>query len=287
MSDTLNEERLNLQTGGIKFNDRWRLFLRDSKVRTIFASYKSLHMKNFLGLLFCLAIASTLLSGRVPGKSEVMADQLRGSWMHQSGDVEQVLLFIDGYSTETVYSKSGKKFIETRGGTYNINANNLNIVYEFDTRDKEQTGQPRTYGFSIKNNELTINAAGKTLVYKKIEEGSAPLAGLWSITSRMQDGKVVPIHRTGTRKTIKILSGARFQWAAIDPGQKQFSGTGGGRYEFAIGKYTEHIEFFSRDSSRVGASLSFDGKLENGEWHHSGKSSKGDAIYEIWSKDKN
>lgn len=226
------------------------------------------------------------LSNRGLKKSEVMADQLQGSWMHQSGGDEQVLLFIDGYNTHTVYSKSGKKFIETRGGTYNITGNKLNIAYEFDTRDKEQTGQSRTYNFSTKNNELTIDVNGKSLAYKRIDDGAAPLAGLWSITGRMQDGKVAPIHRTGTRKTIKILSGTRFQWAAIDPGTKQFSGTGGGTYEFANGKYTEHIEFFSRDSSRVGASLSFDGKLENGEWHHSGLSSKGDKIYEIWSRTK-
>ena len=50
------------------------------------------------------------------------------------------------------------------------------------------------------------------------------------------------------------------------------------------GKYTEHIEFFSRDSSRVGASLRFDGKLENGEWHHSGLSSTGEKIYETWGR---
>ena len=95
---------------------------------------------------------------------------------------------------------------------------------------------------------------------------------------------MVPIHQSGTRKTIKILSSTRFQWAAIDPGTKQFMGTGGGTYSFENGKYTENIEFFSRDSSRVGQSLTFDGKLENGEWHHSGFSSRGDAIYEVWSR---
>ena len=100
----------------------------------------------------------------------------------------------------------------------------------------------------------------------------------------MREGIVVPIHRTGTRKTLKILSDTRFQWAAIDPGAKEFFGTGGGTYQFANGKYSEHIEFFSKDSDRVGSSLTFDGRLENGEWHHSGFSSKGDKIYEIWSR---
>ena len=155
---------------------------------------------------------------------------------------------------------------------------------EFHTRDKEHVGQSRSYNILVKDDVLTIRADDREVVYKRVDDGSAPLTGLWQITGRMQEGKLVPIHRSGTRKTIKILSGKHFQWAAIDPGTKAFMGTGGGTYEFANGKYTEHIEFFSRDSSRVGTSLSFDGKLEKGEWHHSGLSSRGDKIYEVWSR---
>jgi hypothetical protein len=143
-----------------------------------------------------------------------------------------------------------------------------------------------TYPFTIKGDVLTIDANGTELTFKQVDNGSAPLTGVWHITGRMQEGKMEAIHRTGTRKTLKILSGTRFQWAAIDPGVKGFFGTGGGVYEFKEGKYTEHIEFFSRDSSRVGASLGFDGKLEKGDWHHSGLSSRGDKIYEVWSRVK-
>jgi hypothetical protein len=221
-------------------------------------------MKTFCKYLLGIAIVMILVSNSSFRKYNVVADPLRGAWMHQSGNEEQVLLFVDGYSTHTMYSKSGKKFNETRGGTYTTNGNKLSIAYEFDTKVKEQTGQSLAYDFSIKNDELIITGNGKNLSYKRIDDGSAPLTGLWHITGRMQDGNMVPIHRTGTRKTIKILSGTRFQWAAIDPGTKQFSGPGGGTYEFANGKYTEHIEFFSRD----------------------GLSSKGDKIYEIWGRVK-
>ena len=241
-------------------------------------------MKIFWKSLRWITVILIFVASSGFSKERVVADQLTGAWLHQSGNEEQLLLFADGYNTHTAYSKTGKKFIETRGGPYQINGSKLTVSYEFDTRDKERTGQSLVSEFSVKNDQLTIDANGKKLIYKRIDDGSAPLTGVWQITSRMQDGKVVPIHRTGTRKTIKILSGSRFQWAAIDPGTKQFSGTGGGTYEFTNGKYTEHIEFFSRDSSRVGASLSFDGKLENGDWHHSGLSSRGDKIYEIWSR---
>jgi hypothetical protein len=63
-----------------------------------------------------------------------------------------------------------------------------------------------------------------------------------------------------------------------------FFGTGGGQYNFKDGTYTEHIEFFSRDATRVGASLSFKAEINKGEWHHSGLSSKGEKIHEVWSR---
>ena len=216
-----------------------------------------------------------------------MTDELTGAWMHEGNNEEQLLQFVDGYNTYTVYSKAGKKFIETRGGPYTINGNQWNITIEFDTADNEQTGRSLAYNFLLTGDKLIIDVAGKKITYKRLDDGSAPLTGVWHITAQMREGKVVPIHRTGTRKTLKILSGTRFQWAAIDPRTKEFFGTGGGIYEFINGKYTEQIEFFSRDGSRVGASLSFDGKLENDEWHHSGLSSKGETIYEIWSRVKN
>jgi hypothetical protein len=79
------------------------------------------------------------------------------------------------------------------------------------------------------------------------------------------------------------LSGTRFQWIAYNTETRQFMGTGGGTYSTKDGKYTENIDFFSRDNSRVGASLQFDFELKDNDWHHKGLSSKGDPIYEIWS----
>ena len=86
------------------------------------------------------------------------------------------------------------------------------------------------------------------------------------------------------RKTIKIFSKTRFQWAAINTQTGDFSGTGGGTYTLKDGKYTATLEFFSRDSSRVGMSLSFDALVEGGKWTHSGKSSTGNPVNEIWEK---
>ena len=82
---------------------------------------------------------------------------------------------------------------------------------------------------------------------------------------------------------MKILSGTRFQWIACNTETKQFMGTCGGTYATLNAEYTENIDFFSRDVTKVGLSLSFNYELIDGNWHHSGFSSKGDPINEIWS----
>lgn len=217
-------------------------------------------------------------------KPALMADALTGAWQQQENGGEDVLLFMDGYCTQTMYKKEEKKFGLTCGGTYTVDGNNMQIKFEFDTENADHVGMNVFATFKIDGDKLQITIDGNSETWRRVDNGQAPLAGVWRITDRMQDGKLTPIHQTGPRKTLKILTGTRFQWAAINPETKEFSGSGGGTYTFANGKYTENIEFFSRDSSRVGASLSFEGKLENGGWHHSGKSSRGDSIYEVWGK---
>ena len=82
---------------------------------------------------------------------------------------------------------------------------------------------------------------------------------------------------------MKILSGTRFQWIAYNTETMEFSGTGGGRYAADNGTYTEMIQFFSRDDSRVGAELSFQFERQGNDWHHTDSNSRGEPMYEIWA----
>ncbi|MDB5190594.1 MAG: rane or secreted protein [Segetibacter sp.] len=214
------------------------------------------------------------------------AGNITGAWKLQSNTTDQVIILVDGYITHTGYNKNDRKFLFTEGGKFELQKEKLSVIYEFDTRQKDRIGKSVIYNILLNNHQLVADINGKKETWNRIDKGKENLAGLWHITARKQDEKVIPIHQAGPRKTIKILSASWFQWAAINPETKEFFGTGGGSYIFNNGKYIENIEFFSRDSSRVGASLSFGGKLENGNWHHSGLSSKGDPIYEVWSKVK-
>ena len=211
------------------------------------------------------------------------AQQIKGSWKRNIDTAVQYLTIVDNYFSIATFDIDGKKFIRTRGGTAFFHDGKMDGIIEFNTSNKTEVKSNYSYEIKSTGKKLTLPAEGISIPWDAVDDASDALSGNWKITGREQDGKIVDI-KPGARKTIKILSGTRFQWIAINSETGEFFGTGGGHYTFLNGKYTENIEFFSRDASRVGASLSFNAELKNGDWHHSGLSSKGDKIYEVWSR---
>jgi len=228
-------------------------------------------------------LATFLISGFAHANKD-----LYGAWKMETPEGETVTMIInEGYLVVAQYNLPGKVFGYTEGGVIRLNGKSLVYDCEFNSDDASQVGTKTNWEFSISGNRLTLVGNRGTFEFQRVDRASDhAMAGTWHITERAQDGvgALVKIHQTGTRKTLKVLSGTRFQWIAIDPGAKGFYGTGGGTYKAENGKYIEKIEFFSRDNSRVGASLEFNWKLSNGRWDHSGKSSKGDPIHEVWEK---
>lgn len=219
-----------------------------------------------------------LISTGVFAQSE--SEKIEGAYLLQKGNIQELWLFVDGYSSLTKFKEN--EFLTAMGGPYQFQNGQLSISVEFNDKKNDEVGKQWVFPMKFNGNNL-IDGEGNNWVK---QNKSQSLDGAWKISARKVDGKITEIHQKGERKTIKLLVGGYFQWFAIDPSQKSFSGTGGGTYTFENGKYTENIQFFSRDNSRVGASLSFDGELKNGEWHHNGLSSKGDPIYEIWKRIK-
>ena len=209
--------------------------------------------------------------------------QLKGTWQQKGNDgIITSLICSDDYLMMTRYKE--KEFIYTEGGTYKITNGTIAYKNEFNSADTSRVGKTLNFKITISGKKLSVENVGE---WQQMDDGSTPASALYCITGRMgNDGNISPMQR-GPRKTLKMLTGTRFQWAAINPETKQFSGTGGGSYVIKDGKYTETIEFFSRDNSRVGASLTFDYELKDGkDWHHSGLSSAGAKIYEVWSKEQ-
>lgn len=209
-----------------------------------------------------------------------------GAWEmdHISKDGEKlksVVIFAEGYQVISVFKSESGEFVYSNGGTWKINGNMMTEKVEFDTGNAERVGEVVTFQVELTDSSLSIPESNWT--FYRIDDGSpGELQGAWLMAGRVRDGNKQMRDTSGPRKTMKILSGERFQWIAYNTETKRFMGTGGGSYSTIDGIYTENIEFFSRDNSKAGLSLQFSYSIENNEWDHSGYSSKGAPMHEIW-----
>lgn len=213
-------------------------------------------------------------------------EALQGAWttsyLDEKGqEITATTIVMDGFLAETFYNVKTKTFIKTFGGSWTVDKNVMTLTNEWSSSDSSIVGTSREIIFTLKGDTITFKNDEKK--WARIDTGKpGDLAGAWLMSGRVKDGKTSR-REPGPRKTMKILSKTRFQWIAYNTETGKFSGSGGGTYTAENGNYVENIEFFSRDGSRVGATLPFEYEIIEHEWHHRGLSSKGKPIHEIWS----
>tara|TARA_B100000767_G_scaffold88832_1_gene85332 strand:- start:697 stop:1404 length:708 start_codon:yes stop_codon:yes gene_type:complete len=216
----------------------------------------------------------------------VNAQNVIGAWernhiSEQGKNLKSIVIFSNGYQAISTYESESGKFIYSNGGTWNLKGDTMTEKVEFDTKNSDRVGSEVT--FKIQITDSTLSIIGSDMKFKKLDDGSpGDLNGAWLMSGRVKDGKKQLRKTNGPRKTMKLLSGKRFQWIAYNTESKKFMGTGGGTYTTKNGVYSEKIEFFSRDNSKPGLTLKFDYEITNNEWNHKGFSSKGDPLHEIW-----
>jgi hypothetical protein len=233
-------------------------------------------MKKFRVLLICTFLSFTIKAQTPIGAWEAISTSVNGE------KIKSVVIFADGYQVLSSYDATTGKFIESSGGTWKLEGDTMTEEVEFHTNNAELVGTEDT--FKIALTDTTIQIIGSDMLFNRIDSGKpGDLQGAWLMSGRISNGEEQLRDTSRPRKTMKILSGTRFQWIAYNTETKEFMGTGGGTYTTKNGEYIENIEFFSRDDSKAGLSLKFNYELIDNKWHHSGLSSKGDPIYEIWS----
>lgn len=179
------------------------------------------------------------------------------------------ILMDQSYLVETKFVSDPPEFILTRGGFYSKEGEAFIVNFEFNSNFEKD---------GIK--QLVMN---RSKDWTKTSKKTMDLNGKWLMAGRMTDQGQQRRDISRPRKTMKFLLDGYFQWIAFNTETLDFFGSGGGYYTTENGKYTEHIEYFSRDNSRVGAVLPFEYSLKGSDWHHQGFSSKGDPMHEIWS----
>ena len=212
---------------------------------------------------FLLLLLPGLLSAQVAPGVYRAAEPLDG------GKRNYLLLVADSYVVHTIYDSGPAHFVSTMGGYYTVGEDSLKVDLEFNSAFGE-TGE-RTHRVSVSYSDGSLILNGNTArPYTREPAMQQPLDG-----QRRGDGQ--------PRKTLKFLKDGYFQWIAYNTDTMEFFGCGGGRYAAENGTYIEAIQFFSRDDSRVGAELDFQFERKGSDWHHTGKNSRGEPLYEIWS----
>jgi hypothetical protein len=180
------------------------------------------------------------------------------------------ILMDSEYLIETQFVDDPPQFILTRGGFYSKDGNTFTINFEFNSNHTKD---------GLLNLQLVSNGNWEDFSKTPID-----LNGKWLMAGRVLDNVEQRRDTSRPRKTMKFLVNGFFQWIAFNTETFKFFGSGGGYYTTKEGKYTEHIEYFSRNNTSVGRVLPFEYSISGSDWHHMGFSSKGTAIHEIWSR---
>ena len=191
------------------------------------------------------------------------------------------LVLSPDYMVHTVYQENPANFILTYGGYYEHDDGIINLALEFNSNFESDGTRDMEIKYSPDGDKFQYGDEG--LVFSKTPELKQDLDGFWLFATRGPDTGQERRGDDRARKTLKVLVDGTFQWIAYHTETFKFSGTGGGTYSAQNGTYTEAIEFFSRDNSRVGAELEFQYERMDNDWHHKGKNSRGEPMYEIWS----
>jgi hypothetical protein len=223
------------------------------------------------------------------GQKAFAQEPLKGAWrlLALNGSPlekeERVIIFSDTYFMYGQYKNDGS-FVKAAGGSYSTDSAGYRQVYEFHTKDSTLVQEAKSYTLQIEKEALRMEGKD-ALLWERIEEDITPMGGAWRFSARVDEDGLPGERRTpGPRKTIKILSGSRFQWAAFNTQTREFMGTGGGTYQLIDDTYTETILFFSRDDDKVGISLEFKFKIDGDDWYHKGFGTTGKPVHEVWER---
>ena len=172
------------------------------------------------------------------------AQSLIGAWentliLDNGQEIKSVLIVSENYQVMTTYDAKTGEFLQTNGGTWSLEGNIMTETVEFHSNDSELVGQ--TVSFEIKLTKNTVQILGRNEVFKRIDDGTpGELEGAWLMSGRFRDGELHNRQTNQQRKTMKILSGTRFQWIAYNTETKSFKATGGGTYTTENGLYVEN-----------------------------------------------
>ncbi|MEN8789276.1 MAG: hypothetical protein ABF295_07145 [Flavobacteriaceae bacterium] len=237
-------------------------------------------MKTTLNIPFITIVLASLMMTAFPLQAQLIPGIYEATVTDGSKETIHSLKVGPDYIIHNAYRADPPEFVSSWGGFYTISDDEIAVKLEFNSSFESDQMKHKDFSYGQEDGQLLID----DLRYNKSASSKQALDGYWLFATRGPDTGQERRGDDRPRKTLKVLMDGSFQWIAYHTESFKFLGTGGGSYTADDGTYSEHIEFFSRDNTRVGAKLEFQYSLEGNDWHHNGKNSRGEPMYEIWSK---
>lgn len=210
---------------------------------------------------------------------------LMGAWGKEENNTQTLVIITDEILSVTSYSLVDKKFNYSWGGKYSIDKKNIQLNYEWHSSDSLVVNTNAKISFVV--NKKGLLSVGDLLSgLLRLDDGvSGDLFGAWIISGNYVNDIVSKrANPFLPRRTMKLISGKHFQWVSYNAVTKKFFDAGGGTQNTLNGKYTEHIEYFTKTAESIGKSLVFSYTILEGDWRHRGQKSTGGALDECWTK---
>ncbi len=229
----------------------------------LYLTYHFIHMKKIAAAIILLSLFV------INGSFNKPQPLIIGAWHEKEEDQEAVLIFTNDYFMIAEFNQVNTSFTYGVGGSFSEKKAGQPIVeLDFSTRkkDAEYIGAKAAMIYSVSGDKMTVTMNDSTKrTVTRVDDGNGELAGIWRMSARMNNGKMEPV-ANGPVKMIKILSATRFQWASFNEEKNEFISSGGGTYTFKEGKYTENIEFYAKNSGKIGTSQTFDATIDKNVW---------------------
>ena len=151
-------------------------------------------------------LTSLLLSFTLLVSPVAKPKNLTGAWettlSRDNQELTATAIIAENYLSIAYYNKETKTFSHTLGGKWTHNKNELSVMLEFHTLDKEKVGTTITIPFKVKGKKAT----GDDLTWIQVDSGNpGELNGAWLITGRKRNGEMS--RRTpGERKTLPVAA---------------------------------------------------------------------------------
>ncbi len=187
-------------------------------------------MRKIILLLFISSLSHTLFAQST--------GMLQGAWVREENEEKTLILIIDQLISVAVYNEKDKKFLYTWGGAYVLHEGQLQLQYEWSSKDSNLVNTSASIPFIIKGNKLSF---GENLT--ELERGpagpSGDLQGAWIISGTYTDGVLNKRPNPFLpRRTMKLIVGDYFQWVSYNVVTKKFFDAGGVRQTHSKGVYS-------------------------------------------------